>query len=846
MVLGAWGTASADNDDMAVADAGAAADFDPALLSGGMATRIDLSRFRRGNPLTRGTYLVDLHLNKEWLGRREVVIGGSPPDVCFPAALLQQLPLASESLTLQGQQLLGIGEGAARSATGNATPPKTGAEHSSGNCPRFRALVKVGQIAFSMNELRLDISIPQANLRRLPRGHIDPQNLQPGVSAALLAYNLNLYRSSLPGLTTNSAFLGLNAGLNLGRWRMRHIGNFASNNGQAGYSAGSMQASRTITPLGSVLTVGDTYTSGQLLQSVLLRGITLGSDERMTPPSRRGYAPVIRGTASSNARVDITQNGQLLYNTNVPPGPFEIDDIYPLGMGGDLVVSITEANGARYSWTVSAAAAPQLLREGATRYALAAGLTRGYAQQHPVVQATFQRGLSNVVTFNADAQTTRGYAQALLGGAFNTPWGAVQGGLKLSRFGHAGQSLLGHALDASWAQALPASGTSLTATAYRSSSVNFLSFDEAMRTRDVESLATPVARPSRTHSRLSASLNQRLSNGLSISLSGNRQTDWFSGTGRTTFQVGVARQIAGAQLSLNLTRSLAVGTGIPQTQLTLGLMLPLEESRLSTLTSSYMRDSAGRGAQQLGASSVFGQDSQWAVTANTLRVDGQATSSASINHRSRAMNLGGSVSVGPDALQQTFMASGGLVVADGALISAATLGDTIGVVHADGGEGLRVASLLHSTLDSQGYAIVPNLTPFAVNTVDLDMTSSSLGLQFESTSATVTPYGGSVILMRFKPVPGYSVQLRPRTAGNKRLPFGAAVLDEAGNPVGNVGQGGRLSIRLVELTAVLTVSWGSGTDENCRISLDLKPPPHRTDVITAPDVACIPQKETTK
>jgi hypothetical protein len=39
----------------------------------------------------------------------------------------------------------------------------------------------------------------------------------------------------------------------------------------------------------------------------------------MLPYSQRGYAPVIRGVASSNAVVSVRQNGYLIYQQNVAP-----------------------------------------------------------------------------------------------------------------------------------------------------------------------------------------------------------------------------------------------------------------------------------------------------------------------------------------------------------------------------------------------------------------------------------------------------------------------------------------------------------------------------------------------
>src|SRR2546427_6992467 len=92
------------------------------------------------------------------------------------------------------------------------------------------------------------------------------------------------------------------------------------------------------------------------MDSTSFRGIRLNSDDRMLPDSQRGYAPVVRGVANTNARVTITQNGIKLYETTVAPGAFVINDLYPTGYGGDLQVSITEANGAVRSFAVPYAA----------------------------------------------------------------------------------------------------------------------------------------------------------------------------------------------------------------------------------------------------------------------------------------------------------------------------------------------------------------------------------------------------------------------------------------------------------------------------------------------------------
>ncbi|WP_415915772.1 fimbria/pilus outer membrane usher protein, partial [Serratia marcescens] len=49
------------------------------------------------------------------------------------------------------------------------------------------------------------------------------------------------------------------------------------------------------------------------------------SDINMRPNSQQGFSPIVRGVAQSNALVKVLQNGNLIYQENVPPGAFTLD-----------------------------------------------------------------------------------------------------------------------------------------------------------------------------------------------------------------------------------------------------------------------------------------------------------------------------------------------------------------------------------------------------------------------------------------------------------------------------------------------------------------------------------------
>ncbi len=130
---------------------------------------------------------------------------------------------------------------------------------------------------------------------------------------------------------------------------------------------------RDITPLRSRLTLGDSYTNGDVFDGINFRGAQLASDDNMLPDSQKGFAPVIHGIARGTAQVSIRQNGYEIYQSTVPPGPFTIDDLYAAGNGGDLQVTIKEADGSRRSSACPWSTVPVLQREGHTRFALTAG-----------------------------------------------------------------------------------------------------------------------------------------------------------------------------------------------------------------------------------------------------------------------------------------------------------------------------------------------------------------------------------------------------------------------------------------------------------------------------------------
>lgn len=169
------------------------------------------------------------------------------------------------------------------------------------------------------------------------------------------------------------------AGANLGAWRLR-----ADWQAQLNHQTGSGQptdkrldwsryyAYRAVSALRSKLTLGEGYLDSGLFDSFRFGGLSLRSDDNMLPPNLRGYAPEVTGVAKSNAKVIISQQGRVLYETTVAAGPFRIQDLND-AVSGELNVRVEEQDGSVQEFTMNTASIPYLTRPGSLRYKLALG-----------------------------------------------------------------------------------------------------------------------------------------------------------------------------------------------------------------------------------------------------------------------------------------------------------------------------------------------------------------------------------------------------------------------------------------------------------------------------------------
>lgn len=806
-------------------------EFNAAFLPEG-SRGLDLTAFQKGNPVLPGTYRADIALNGQLKNRQDIRINanddGSHPVVCVSRKFLELLGVNLSRLSPEAVTLL-----------------------EEGQCVDVSKLIDNASAVFLPDSQQVDISIPQASLRRDARGYVSPELWDGGVTAGMLAYNFNGYHSKSRGFTSDGAYLGLNGSFNMGGWRFRHNG--ALNWQQTGgshYQVLDTYVRRDITALKSQLTLGDSNTTGEIFDTLSFRGVQLASDDRMLPNSLRGYAPVVRGVARTNARVSIRQAGNLLLETTVAPGAFVIDDLYATGYGGDLSVTVLEADGSEQRFLVPYAAVSQLLRPGSLRFSATAGATRNtyLSRQAQFLQGVMQYGLNNTMTSYGGIQASADYFSVLGGMAFSTPIGAMSVDLSHAQAKLAADTSKGQSARFSYNKNILSTGSNFSMAAYRFSTSGYLDFANAIQMVDAERKGYVSNMLDRPRNRVSLTADQALGDWGNVSISGFAQNYWNRRGQDMQYQINYNKRLGRANYSISANRG-KNAYGSTENRLQLSLSLPLGSGgSLSApqLSAQVSRNADGRLSQLASLSGTAGDENQFGYGASVSRDGSNTSSSLNGQYTGAQAFVGGSLGRGQGYSSASLNVSGSVVAHPGGVTLSPYRGETMAVVHAPGAAGAKVAGYAGLKLDANGNAVVPYLRPYELNEVGIDPVGTSMDVELRETSQQVAPRDGAIVYLKYVTSTGRAVLFNVRLSDGAALPFGAAVKDEQGLTVGVVGQDGQLYARLQENSRRLTIFWGSKAHERCGLLIPISVMQGLGGKLQQVDAVCTPEMMMTR
>ncbi|ELM1620745.1 fimbrial biogenesis outer membrane usher protein [Salmonella enterica] len=796
--------------------------FNPALLGidGPGKELTDLSAFEEGIGQMPGTYRVDVIVNKSSAGVHDVnfvmqkdTAGNTTLQPCFSVDSLREFGIRTDAFpNLAGH----------------------------GDCANLAAIPQASaEFAFERQQLRL--SIPQAAVDSHARGYVAPERLDEGINALLLNYsfsgaNTEARRGDMTD--SDSYYLSLRPGLNIGPWRIRNYSTWNRNvNGDSAdesWDSLYTYAQRNIIALKSQLTFGDSTAPSELFDSVPFRGAQLASDDDMLPDSLRGYAPVVRGIARTNAQVIIKQNGYTIYQSYVSPGAFEITDMYPTGSSGDLDVTIKEADGSEQHQTVAFASLPILQREGRLKYSVTSGQYRPYESdidKKMFTQATLIYGLPAGFTVYSGGQFSQHYKSLLTGLGKNLgELGAVSvDGTQAWSTQKDQDKESGQSWRIRYSKNILETGTNISISGYRYSTSGYYTLPEVLDTwRDDESQNNNDRRRNRAELQLNQSIGASLG---SLSLNAISEDYWNSDRKMRSLGVGYSNSWGGVTYNINYSYNRNTTDSDDSDKIydedqvfSLSINIPLDRW-LSHSYATYNLNTSKRGNTShtvgLNGSALEDRNLNWNIQQSETNHGEGNGGYASLDYQGTYARLNTAYSYDHDQKRVNYGIEGGVVAhAHGVTLSQA-LGETSALVEAPGAGGVTVSNQTGVRTDFRGYTVVPYVTPYRESTVSLDTATLPDGADVELTNKIITPTRGAIVRAHFDTRVGKRVMMTLTRSNGEAVPFGALVTN-ADNTAGSiVGDNGQVYLTGMDDSGTALAKWGQGPAQQCRINWQL-------------------------
>ncbi|UDQ79633.1 fimbrial biogenesis outer membrane usher protein [Erwinia rhapontici] len=766
----------------------------------GKSSHADLSRFYTNSDLPSGNYDIDIYVNGDWKGKYDAKVVSSLTDIRINV----------KEFTRMGLRKVIDNPKNVKNEFLNVYALSTGIKSS-----------------FDASQMRLDLSVPQQEMDTKWQGYIDPKFWSEGIPGLTLSYQANYYHSASNNhQNEDNGYISLNTGLNLLNWQLRDNSSYNySRTGKSDWQNNTRYLQRNISTINSQLRIGDSYTPSDLFDSYRFRGVSMGTDIRMFPDAMQGFAPIVHGVAQTNALVKIIQNGVTIYQQNVSPGPFAINDILPTGSGGDLNVEVDEADGRIQRFTVPYSSVPGMLKPGVNVYNLAMGQVRiPQISVHPdFIQGTWRRGMTNLFTAYAGGIWSSHYGSVLVGTGLNLPVGALSFDVTQARqasYRHVDSSS-GQSYRLAYSKFFTDTGTNFALAAYRYSTSGFLTMEDSAQ-RESNGGKNTIANSGTINQKNSFNfnVNQNLGGSAgSLFLSGTLRNYWGEANSNKEYQVGYSNTLSNVTFNVSASRT-RNNDNREEMRYYLGFSVPFSVfdspiylSTNSSFTQNHYSNS------DIGLSGTAGKANQWNYNVDVANSrGGNTTTNANVGYRASATTMNASWSQSSNFSQEGLGMTGSLVAYQGGVLFANQVGSTFAIIDAPGVANAAVNSDATIITNRQGKALVPYMSPYRKNAMTLDTTNLGDNVQLLGNRKDVVPYAGSISYVKFETDQRKSFIFHAVDRNSAPLPFGALVTDSKNNEIGYVGQGSVVFVHSEKLPDRVIVHFSGEDNSTCSIT----------------------------
>ncbi|CAM3636327.1 fimbria/pilus outer membrane usher protein [Yersinia entomophaga] len=784
-----------------------AVEFNTNIIDAQDRNNIDLSRFEINDYTPPGDYLLDIMVNGRLLPDSSLITylpidEGRSSKVCLTPELVNSLGLAP----------------AVRNSMGL---------WDNGRCVSIDDKQEITE-SYDKEKQHLIISIPQAWLAYSDPNWVPPSQWDDGVPGALLDYNLfgNYYAPNSGRSTTNISSYGT-AGANMGPWRIRADYQYINSDNEgthySNFDWSQVYAFRAISSIGAKFVGGQTYLSSSIFDSFRFLGASLATDERMLPPTLRGYAPQVMGIARTNARVVLSQNGRTLYQTNVAPGPFVIQDISET-VQGNIDVRVEEEDGHTTSFQVSAASVPFLTRKGSVRYKTALGRPM-HGSHNALGDPIFFNGefswgaFDDISLYGGLIATSQDYTAVAMGMGQNLhEFGALSVDATHSQAQLPEQEKLsGESYRINYSKRFDQTNSQITFAGYRFSEKNFMSMNQYL---DRLSGNNYLQNDKQTYT---LTANQYLTwPDVTMYLSATHKTYW-NDVSSNNYGISLSKlldigpfQGISAAVSANRVKY----ENETENQIFFSFSLPIGAGQ--KISYDAQRDKTNGYTQNISYFNSLDAKNIWRVSAgggNPELQKGDGVFRGGYQHRSPYGEFGidGSHKNNQYNSVNANWYGSLTATAQGVAAHQNPSGNEPRLM-IDTGNISGVSFNINSTVTNGfGLAVANGVTSYQQSDVRVDMQSLSDDIEVYNTVIQKTLTEGAIGYRKIRVVRGQQLMAVIRLSDGSYPPLGSSVVaDKTGAEIGIVGENGLAYLAGLEEAAQLTVQWGKN---QCRLTL---------------------------
>lgn len=775
-------------------------------------TSLDLNRFSRKGYIMPGKYTLRVMVNESQIAQESIInyyIDDNDPDNTYPCLTPELLPM------------LGLKPAIAEKLT----------------WMKSVQCIQIGQLEgmdtqTDLSQSTLKIIIPQAYLEYSDDEWDPPSRWDEGIPGVLFDYNVNSQwrHSEHDGGDEYDVSGNGTLGANLGPWRLRADwqGNYRhENDNEESFGSSSEQswdwnryyAYRAIPQLQAQFTLGEGSLESDIFDGFNYLGGSLITDDQMLPPNLRGYAPDISGVARTNAKVTVTQRGRVIYESQVPAGPFRIQDINET-VSGDLHVKIEEQNGQVQEYDVSTASIPFLTRPGQVRYKVAAGRPQDWdhhMQGGFFTTAEASWGITNGWSLYGGAIGEQDYQALAIGlGRDLALLGAISIDMTHSRavldegsvYGDG--TIQGNSFRASYAKDFDDIDGRLTFAGYRFSEENYMTMDEFIDAQDSDDDRQRTGHDKEmytlTYSQNFSAINVNAYINYTHRTYWNQPTqDSYNLTLSHYFDIGEMR---GISLSVNGFRNEYDNES--DDGVFVSLSIPWGNNRTLSYNGSFSDDN---NTNQVGYYERIDDRNNYQI--NVGRADNGATLDGYYRHQASYADIDVSANY-----QEGDYTSGGLNIQGGATLTAK--GGALHRTSVNGGSRLLVDVGDEANVPISGYstpvytnafgkAVVADVNDYYRNLVKIDITQLPEDAEAIHSIAQATLTEGAIGYRRMEVLSGKKAMATLRLRDNGIPPFGAEVYNSRQQQLGIVGDNGSVYLIGINPGERLQVNWDGKT-----------------------------------